>query len=77
MRLIDADELIDIIKGNENLIDWQKDEFIKCVDACDTAYDVSNVLKGLRKAIITPSSPENIEWNLALVLAMCIVDEGR
>lgn len=76
-RLIDTNELIDIIEGNENLIDWQKDEFIKCVDACDTAYDVSNVLKGIRKATVTPNSPENIKWNLALVEAMNIVNEGR
>lgn len=76
-RLVDTNELIDIIEGNENLIDWQKDEFIKCVDACDTAYDVSNVLKGLRGATLPPKTLENIKWNLALVEAMNIVNEGR
>lgn len=34
-RLIDADELIDIIKGNENLIELQKRELIECIGYCE------------------------------------------
>ena len=48
-RLIDASELIEIIKGNENLIELQKEELIECVNACDTAYDVDAVVKQLEK----------------------------
>ena len=43
-RLIDADESKDIIDGNENLIDLQKDEMKLCIDACETAYDVEAVV---------------------------------
>ena len=49
-RLIDASELIEIIKGNENLIELQKEELIECVNACDTAYDVDAVVERLDRA---------------------------
>ena len=48
-RLIDASELIEIIKGNENLIELQKEELIECVNACDTAYDVDAVVEQLEE----------------------------
>ena len=47
MRLIDADELIETIKGSEELLDFQKEELIACVDACDTAYDAEKVMEGI------------------------------
>ena len=49
MRLIDACELNEIIDGNENLLNWQKEEMKLCVDACDTAYDVDEVIKTLQQ----------------------------
>lgn len=49
MRLIDADESNEIIDGNENLLDWQKEEMKICVDACETAYDVDAVVSEIRK----------------------------
>ncbi len=45
MRLIDADELKDIIDGSDDLIDWQKEELKLWVDACDTTYDVDKVVE--------------------------------
>ena len=48
-KLIDDCELKEIIDGNENLLDWQKEEMKLCVDACDTAYDVDAVVKKLKK----------------------------
>lgn len=32
--LIDKNELLDIIRGNEELTRWQKEEVIKCVNTC-------------------------------------------
>ena len=49
MRLIDACELKEIIDSNENLLDWQKEEMKICVDACETAYDVDDVVEEIRK----------------------------
>ncbi len=48
MRLIDADELKDIIDGSDDLIDWQKEDLKLWVDACDTAYDVDKVVEQIR-----------------------------
>lgn len=41
-RLIDADELISMIEGDEELISWQKHYFIELVGFCDTISDDSN-----------------------------------
>lgn len=41
-RLINADELIDIVKGTDELLDFQKEELISCVNACDTVDDEHN-----------------------------------
>ena len=49
MRLIDANELIEVVKGSEELLDFQKDELIACVDACDTAYDVEKVVEQIKR----------------------------
>ena len=54
MRLIDDDELNEIIDGNENLLDWQKEEMKLCVDACDTAYNLEAVLNELDKLRTKP-----------------------
>ena len=48
-RLIDESELIEIIQGNEELLEFQKDECINCIKACDTAYDQDNVVKQLEE----------------------------
>lgn len=48
-RLIDANELIEIVECGENLIELQKEELIECVNACDTAYDVDKVAKQLEE----------------------------
>lgn len=50
-RLINSNELIQIIEGNENLISLQKEELIECVNACDTAYDVETVEEQLDEYI--------------------------
>ena len=42
MRLIDADELIEIIEGSEELLDFQKEELLVCVDACCVIRDRYN-----------------------------------
>lgn len=54
MRLIDACELNEIIDGNENLLNWQKEEMKLCVDACDTAYNLEAVLNELDKLRTKP-----------------------
>lgn len=46
-RLIDESELIEIIQGNEELLEFQKDECINCIKACDTAYDPHKVVEQL------------------------------
>jgi len=48
-RLIDESELIDIIQGSEELLDFQKDECIRCIKACDTAYDPDKVVQQLER----------------------------
>ena len=54
MRLIVDDELNEIIDGNENLLNWQKEEMKLCVDACDTAYNLEAVLNELDKLRTKP-----------------------
>ncbi len=49
MRLIDVDELIEMIEGTEELLDFQKDECIACINACDVAYDVEKVVAELEE----------------------------
>ena len=74
MRLIDANELIEIVKGSEELLDFQKDELIACVDACDTAYNVEKVLGQIKDyffEVIDNCEEENIpheilEYNKAI-----------
>lgn len=46
-RLIDESELIEIIQGSEELLDFQKDECINCIKACDTTYDPDKVVEQL------------------------------
>ena len=46
-RLIDESELIDIIEGSEELLDFQKDECINCIKACDTVYNPDKVVAEL------------------------------
>lgn len=48
-RLIDEAEVIDMIQGSEELLDFQKDECIKCIEACDTAYDLGKVVESLKR----------------------------
>ena len=42
--LISRSELLEIIKGSEELIDFQKDECIACINSCDIAYDIDKVV---------------------------------
>lgn len=48
-RLIDEAELISIIQGSDELLDFQKDECINCIKACDTAYDPDKVVEQLKE----------------------------
>ena len=50
-RLIDESELIEIIQGNEELLEFQKDECINCIKACDTAYDPDKVVDQLESEL--------------------------
>ena len=47
-RLIDEDDLIENIKGSEELLDFQKDECIACIEACDTAYNPKKVMEEIK-----------------------------
>ena len=47
--LISRSELIEMIKGTEQLLDFQKDECIACINSCDTAYDIDKVVSKLEK----------------------------
>ena len=47
--LISRSELIEMIEGSEELLDFQKDECIACIDACDIAYDVDKVVERLEE----------------------------
>ena len=48
-RLIDESEAIELIKGSDELTDYQKDESITCIRACKTAYDPDKVLQQLEE----------------------------
>ena len=50
-RLIDESELIEIIQGNEELLEFQKNECINCIKACDTAYDPDKVVDQLESEL--------------------------
>lgn len=50
-RLIDESEAIELIKGSDELTDYQKDESITCIRACKTAYDPDKVLKQLEEVL--------------------------
>lgn len=58
-RLIDESELIDILQGSEDLLDFQKDECINCIKACDTAYDPDKVVGQLEEVKKIMTSPVN------------------
>lgn len=44
-RLIDESEVIDIIQGSDEITNYQKDECITCIRACNTAYAPDKVLE--------------------------------
>lgn len=48
-RLIDESELIDIIQGSDEITNYQKDECITCIRACNTAYDPDKVVEQLEE----------------------------
>lgn len=48
-RLIDESEAIELIKGSDEITDYQKHESITCIRACNTAYDPDKVLKQLEE----------------------------
>ena len=77
-RLIDDDELKDIIDGNENLIDLQKDEMKLCIDACDTAYDVETVVWNLAELrdSFHGGTLQEYYYKGALEMAIDIVKKG-
>ena len=56
-RFIDEAEVIDMIQGSEELLDFQKDECIKCIEACDTAYDMDKVVEQLEEVEKIMTSP--------------------
>lgn len=69
MRLIDADELIEIVDGSEELLDFQKDELINCVNACDTVENGYNkAVEDFREYLKTVEPcemPQDI-WNMGV-----------
>ena len=48
--LISRSELLEIIKGSQELLDFQKDECIACINSCDIAYDIDKVVSEIRRA---------------------------
>lgn len=48
-RLIDESEAIELIKGSDEITDYQKDECITCIRACNTAYDPDKVVEQLEE----------------------------
>ena len=50
-RLIDAEELIEIVQGTDELLDFQKDELVACIDACDIAFDLDKVIAKLEEQL--------------------------
>lgn len=58
MRLIDADKLKDGF--NEEMSDYEtfsKSVILDCIDECDTAYDVNDIIKQLNKVKKIMKSP--------------------
>lgn len=47
--MIDESELIDIIQGSDEITNYQKDECITCIRACNTAYDPDKVVEQLEE----------------------------
>lgn len=48
-RLIDESEAIELIKGSDEITDYQKDESITCIRACNTAYDPDKVVEQMKE----------------------------
>ena len=63
-KLIDANELKDIIDGSEEFIDWQKREICECIDCCDTAYNVDAVVEQLEA--LADEAEENWKFHASL-----------
>lgn len=59
MRIINADELLDIIDRNENFTDIQKIDLIACVNACCPVYDADGIIKKLEKLRIDDVDASN------------------
>lgn len=76
--LISKSELIEIIKGTEELLNFQKDECIICINACDIAYDIDKVVEELEqlknKGSVTKS--EKLITNACVNKAIEIVKQG-
>ena len=69
MRLIDADELIDLVKGTDELLDFQREELIACINACDTVDDgYKKAVEEFReylKTVVPCEMPQDI-WNMGV-----------
>lgn len=79
MRLIDADELIERIKKNDDL-PWNLDKvsqtaFVSCLKHTKTAYDVDDVIKRLLSESLCVAA--DAEPFIMLDRAIEIVNEGR
>lgn len=74
-RLIDESELIEIIQGNEELLEFQKDECINCIKACDTAYDQDNVVKQLEEIRVKKTCNKE-KCDEKELCRICVVDDA-
>ena len=74
-RLIDESELIEIIQGNEELLEFQKDECINCIKACDTAYDPDKVVEKLEEIRVKKTCNKE-KCDTKELCRICVVDDA-
>jgi hypothetical protein len=65
-RLIDESEAIELIKGSDELTDYQKHESITCIRACNTAYDPDKVVQQQRNILNQLAKEERKAYAMAI-----------
>ena len=74
-RLIDESELIDIIQGSDEITNYQKDECITCIRACNTAYDPDKVVEQLEEIRVKKTCNKE-KCDEKELCRICVVDDA-
>lgn len=74
-RLIDESELIDIIQGSDEITNYQKDECITCIMACNTSYDQDKVVQQLEEIRVKKTCNKE-KCDEKELCRICVVDDA-